>query len=80
MACIVLMDGFEESDSLARELFDFTFDRLAYFKPPGWMLFLGQLPTTGTQKIQKAQIFGPDTNPLKADGLRDFRSFKKKTR
>ncbi len=80
MACVVLMDRVDESDALARELFDFTFERLAYFKPPGWMLFLDKLPTTGTQKIQKAQIFGPDLNPLESEGLRDFRSLKKKSR
>ncbi len=80
MACIVLMEGFEPTKSLARDLFDFAFSRLAYFKPPGWLLFLDSLPTTGTQKIQKAQIFGADKDPRRETGIYDFRDLKKKNR
>lgn len=80
MACIVPMAGFDPSEELALELFEFAFARLAYFKPPGWILFKDSLPTTGTQKIQKAQIFGADKDPLAADGIMDFRKFKKKNR
>ncbi|MBO6827685.1 MAG: AMP-binding protein [Sneathiella sp.] len=80
MACIVLMDGQEPTEALARELFDFTFERLAYFKPPGWMLFVDSLPTTGTQKIQKTQIFPAGTDPRDSDGIFDFRALKKKNR
>ncbi|WP_169568646.1 AMP-binding protein [Sneathiella limimaris] len=80
MACIVPMEGFEPGDNLAKELFDFAFDRLAYFKPPGWLLFLEKLPTTGTQKIQKTQIFGSDIDPRESDGIYDFRPLKKKSR
>ncbi len=78
MACVVLMDGQEPSEKLARELFDFAFDRLAYFKSPGWLLFIDSLPTTGTQKIQKTQIFGKDVDPRDTEGIFDFRSLKKK--
>jgi len=80
MACIVLMDGFDPTDELAMELFEFSFARLAYFKPPGWLLFMGSLPTTGTQKIQKTQIFGVDVDPLEKEEIFDFRSLKKKYR
>ena len=80
MACIVLMEGAEPSEQLARELFDFTYERLAYFKPPGWVLFLDSLPTTGTQKIQKTQIFPKGSDPRESDGIYDFRSLKKKNR
>lgn len=80
MACIVLMDGVSPSGELARELFDYTFERLAYFKPPGYVLFLDSLPTTGTQKIQKTQIFGSETDPREVPGVHDFRKLKKKNR
>jgi acyl-CoA synthetase (AMP-forming)/AMP-acid ligase II len=80
MACIVLMEGHQKSEQLARELFDFANTRLAYYKPPGWLLFVDSLPTTGTQKIQKTQIFPPDTDPRDEPGIFDFRKLKKKSR
>jgi len=80
MACIVLMEGFDNTQELARELFEFAFAKLAYFKPPGWVLFVDSLPTTSTQKIQKAQIFDVDVNPTEASGIYDFRKLKKKQR
>lgn len=78
MACIVLMDGSIAGQDLAKELFDFTNEKLAYYKPPGWLLFLERLPTTGTQKIQKTQIFDSDVDPREQEGIFDFRSLKKK--
>lgn len=80
MACIVLMPGVERSPALASALFEFCFERMAYYKPPGWVLFLDNLPTTGTQKIQKTQIFEPGVDPRTLDGIFDFRALKKKQR
>ncbi|MEP4191471.1 MAG: AMP-binding protein, partial [Sneathiella sp.] len=80
MACIVLMDGAEASEESARQIFAWADERLAYYKPPGWVLFLESLPTTGTQKIQKAQIFESGTDPRTLPGICDFRALKKKVR
>jgi len=80
MACIVLIEGYENTLELAEELFEFGFAKLAYFKPPGWILFVDSLPTTGTQKIQKAQIFDADVNPTETPGIYDFRKLKKMQR
>ncbi|MBO0334386.1 AMP-binding protein [Sneathiella sp. CAU 1612] len=80
MACIVLMDGVPDSEEKAEEIFTYANDRLAYFKTPGWILFLDDLPTTGTQKIQKTRIFGPDVDPRTEAGAFDFKDRKKKSR
>jgi len=80
MACIVPMAGIDLTESLARDIFEFTNEKMAYYKPPGWLLFLDTLPTTGTQKIQKTQIFSADTDPRAQEGIFDFRSLKKKSR
>ena len=45
------------------ELMDWCLARLAYFKAPGWILFVERLPTTGTQKVQKTQIFPRGEDP-----------------
>lgn len=78
MACIVLMAGQVPTPELAEALFVWCFERLAYFKAPGWLLFVDSLPTTGTQKVQKTQIFRPGEDPRQRPGIYDFRGRKKR--
>ncbi|USG60128.1 AMP-binding protein [Sneathiella marina] len=78
MACIVLKGATSPTGKLATSLFNFARGKLAYYKPPGWILFVESLPTTGTQKIQKTQIFESGVNPLEQPGIFDFRKMKKK--
>ena len=52
--------------------------RLAYFKAPGWVLFVPALPTTGTQKVQKTQIFPRGEDPRQRPGALDLRETKKR--
>ena len=80
MACIVPMPGAGRDAAAADVLFDWCFERLAYYKAPGWLLFVDSLPTTGTQKVQKAQIFAPDEDPRLRAGIHDFRPRKKRQR
>ena len=83
MACIVPMPGLRGDENLgdeelARTLMKALEDRLAYFKLPGWWLFLDSLPTTGTQKVQKTRIFPPDQDPREAAGIIDLRALKRR--
>jgi crotonobetaine/carnitine-CoA ligase len=78
MACVVPMPGVPTGAALAEELFDWCMERVAYFKAPGFVLFLPSLPTTGTQKIQKAQIFPRGDDPRKRAGTVDLRERKKR--
>lgn len=78
MACIVPMSGQAPTAELAGQLFAWCFDRLAYFKAPGWLLFVDSLPTTGTQKVQKTQIFRAGEDPRQRPGIYDFRTRKKR--
>lgn len=78
MACIVPMAGQVATPELAAQLFDWCYDRLAYFKAPGWLLFVETLPTTGTQKVQKTQIFKAGEDPRQRPGIHDFRARKKR--
>jgi crotonobetaine/carnitine-CoA ligase len=45
---------------------------------PGWVLFVDRLPTTGTQKVQKAQIFPREEDPRQRPGAIDLRARKKR--
>ena len=55
-ACIVLNPGAMPGPELARELFDYGNERMIYYKAPGYILFLDQLPMTASQKIQRGEV------------------------
>jgi len=83
LACIVLKAVDDELDDasrfkIAKQIFDFCFSQLAYYKAPGWVIFKDDIPKTGTQKIQKHRIFEAGTDPRSAPGVIDFRSLKKR--
>jgi crotonobetaine/carnitine-CoA ligase len=77
-ACLVPMPGVVPDAALAENVFAFANARLAYYKPPGWILFLDRLPTTGTQKVQKTQIFPSGDDPRARPGAFDFRMRKRR--
>jgi acyl-CoA synthetase (AMP-forming)/AMP-acid ligase II len=82
LACVIPKPGHEVSDSasresLARELFDWCYERMAYFKAPGWVLFMDSLPMGTSAKVQKIHIFSAGTDPRKQPGAIDFRTLKK---
>ena len=79
-ASIVLHDAVPDTSETADRLFDHCFAELAYFKAPGWIQFVATLPTTGTQKIQKHQIFPQGTDPRCLPGTFDLRARKKRDR
>jgi acyl-CoA synthetase (AMP-forming)/AMP-acid ligase II len=53
-ACIVT--DAEPSEALARDIAAWCVDRLAYYKAPGFIAFVQDLPLTSTQKIQRADL------------------------
>jgi acyl-coenzyme A synthetase/AMP-(fatty) acid ligase len=79
LACIVPMPDAKPDAALAAALFAQCNAKLAYFKAPGWVLFLDKLPTTGTQKVQKTQIFAPGEDPRKRPGIIDLRDKKRRS-
>lgn len=82
LACIVLKPGISQplraDDPLVRDLFVHCNAALSYFKTPGWIYFADEIPTTGTQKVQKHQIFEPGLDPRTLSGMIDLRSLKKR--
>ncbi|MEM9355333.1 MAG: AMP-binding protein [Pseudomonadota bacterium] len=77
-ACIVLSAGQVPSEQTARSIFDQAYAQLAYYKPPGWVSFVDELPVTGTQKIQKHMIFAEGEDPFARPNTYDFRDLKKR--
>jgi acyl-CoA synthetase (AMP-forming)/AMP-acid ligase II len=77
LACVVLNRDLPASEAAAA-LFEHCFERLAYFKAPGWIHVVDTLPATGTQKIQKHMIYTPGTDPRTVPGIVDLRSRKRR--
>ncbi len=79
LACVVLKDRVDrETPEVAHALFDFCHHQLAYYKAPGWLWFAAEIPTTGTQKIQKHRIFPESVDPRTLPGMHDLRPYKKR--
>jgi acyl-CoA synthetase (AMP-forming)/AMP-acid ligase II len=78
LACIVPAAGSSADAAAARRIFDHCNAQLAYYKAPGWILFMFKLPMTGTQKISKPRIFEPGQDPRKSPDIHDLREFKRR--
>ncbi|MEO0318786.1 MAG: hypothetical protein RL404_2463 [Pseudomonadota bacterium] len=82
MACVVARHPEDIADdakraALAQELFDWCYERMAYFKAPGWVLFVDSLPMGTSAKVQKIHIFPPGVDPRAQPGAIDLRAQKK---
>jgi len=77
LACVVLHRD-EDRAAAADTLFAHCHAQLAYFKALGWIYFTDALPTTGTQKIQKHQLFPAGSVPRALPGMFDLRDRKKR--
>ena len=58
-AFVVLRDGVEQSDALAKELQDFVKKEIAPYKYPRRVSFLRELPRTATGKLQRYRLREP---------------------
>ena len=76
MACVVLTENKLSSRETAISIQDWCLERLSYFKAPGHVAFLDALPTTATNKVQKAKL--ADFAVKAADSF-DLRERKKRT-
>jgi acyl-coenzyme A synthetase/AMP-(fatty) acid ligase len=77
LACVVLRRAIANKEA-ATALFQHCNERLAYYKPPGWIHIVPSLPTTGTQKIQKHSIYSAGTDPRALPEIIDLRALKRR--
>jgi acyl-CoA synthetase (AMP-forming)/AMP-acid ligase II len=80
MACVLLRNPVAAADRarLARDLLSFCMERLAYYKAPGYVVFLEELPLTVTEKIQRAKLKEVAAACLGTAGCIDLRALKKR--
>jgi acyl-CoA synthetase (AMP-forming)/AMP-acid ligase II len=78
MACIVPSHGAPRTRETAVAIQDWCLERLAYFKAPGYVAFIDELPTTSTNKVQKARLADFGANPLASPECFDVRERKRR--
>ena len=79
MACVVATAGVPRSRETAASIQDWSLARLAYFKAPGYVAFVNELPVTSTNKVQKARLADFGADPLAAPDCYDLRERKKRS-
>ncbi|MBI2969812.1 MAG: AMP-binding protein [Gammaproteobacteria bacterium] len=77
-ACIVLNRDTPGSEETARVLFDFCRERLAYYKVPGYFLFVPELPMTASQKIRRGDLKTLVRDALQRGEAIDLRELKRR--
>ncbi|MFT7596212.1 MAG: acyl-CoA synthetase (AMP-forming)/AMP-acid ligase II, partial [Paracoccaceae bacterium] len=76
-ACIVAKDS--PGPELAQDITQWCLTQLAYYKAPGYVAFLPDLPLTATQKIQRATLKSLAAELLSDPQTTDTRALKKRT-
>ncbi|HEV7477914.1 MAG TPA: AMP-binding protein [Burkholderiales bacterium] len=71
MACVILTDQKQKNIETAKSIQDWCLERLSYFKAPGYVAFLDELPVTSTNKVQKGKLADFAVNPSNCFDLRD---------
>jgi acyl-CoA synthetase (AMP-forming)/AMP-acid ligase II len=71
MACVILAQKELLNRETAISIQDWCLERLAYFKAPGYVAFLDELPVTSTNKVQKAKLADFAVNPSNSFDLRE---------
>jgi len=77
LACVVLKPSASAAGAADR-LFAHCYERMAYYKAPGFIHLVDSLPMTGTQKIQKHTIYPGGIDPRTVPGVVDLRVRKKR--
>jgi acyl-CoA synthetase (AMP-forming)/AMP-acid ligase II len=70
LACVVAKDT-ASGEQTAVSIQDWCLERLAYFKAPGYVAFIDELPTTSTNKVQKAKLADFPLDPARRFDLRE---------
>lgn len=79
IACIVPRATVADPETFARDVVEFTLQRLAYFKAPGYVALCEALPLTPTEKIQRAQLKERAQALLSTAACVDTRSLKRRS-
>src|SRR3954466_815180 len=78
LACVVLKESASPVRDTALAIQRHCLERLSYFKAPGYVAFVDELPVTSTNKVQKARLADFASNPLASPRCFDLRDGKRR--
>ena len=78
LACVVLQESASPVRDTALSIQQHCLERLSYFKAPGYVAFVDELPVTSTNKVQKARLADFASNPLASPRCFDLRDGKRR--
>ena len=70
LAFVVPEENVQPGEAAAISIQDWCLERLSYFKAPGYVAFIDRLPTTSTNKVQKAKLADFAVDPQRRFDLR----------
>ena len=79
VASVILHEGVDTNVETAKQLVEYCLNKLSYFKAPGYVIFLEQLPVSATQKIQRGELRKLVHDCMESGRYIDCRKQKKKT-
>ena len=79
MACIRLAEGVPPGPETALALFTACAEKLAYYKLPGYIAFVSELPLTSSQKLQRGTLKTISQDLVARGEAFDLRARKKRT-
>ncbi len=77
-ACVIPVAGEQSGEALAHAIVRDCLERLAYFKAPGYVLFVDQLPKTASNKPKRADVKKLAREGVAAGEAIDTRALKKR--
>jgi acyl-CoA synthetase (AMP-forming)/AMP-acid ligase II len=80
VAALIVADGLVNEEEAAAEIARWSLEEMAYYKVPGWIGFVPELPRTPTEKILRAALKELVAEKMAAGGFHDTRGFKKRQR
>ncbi|PRD43642.1 ATP-dependent acyl-CoA ligase [Phyllobacterium phragmitis] len=78
VAVVIVLETGEGSARKADEIVHWALDQMAYYKVPGWVCFVDELPLTATRKILRGKVKDLVGELMNNSGLHDTRSLKRR--
>ena len=79
VAALIVTDPDTANGDAAQEIARWSLAEMAYYKVPGWIGFVDQLPRTPTEKILRAALKDVVAREMSDGSMHDTRAFKKRS-
>ncbi len=78
VAALMILESGSGSADKAEEIVTWALDQMAYYKVPGWVCFVDELPLTATQKILRGKVKDLVGELMENGAFHDTRSLKRR--